>query len=138
MISLILISIASILNAAMDVVSHHYHDSFFSLLDNDNYFNPKKSWKNKYVNGDVSQGRKKFLGVTIHVSFTDFWHLCKSLMIVLICISIAVSNPIFLFPLQKTVWIIELMNIITHVFIYGVAWNVMFSLFYNKVLRLKK
>jgi hypothetical protein len=128
---LLLFALAAVCNAAMDVVTHHYEDSVFnSSEDSKYYYNPTYSWKNKYINGDVNQGRKKwfFNKFTIHPAFTDFWHLQKSSMIVLICIALAVA--LFGSPIIITWW-----YFIIVVVVLGTIWNSTFNLFYNKIFR---
>ena len=123
MISLILIIFAAFLNAIMDIIKHHWDQSIFIDLDNDQLylFFHKTNWQNKYIAGDVANGRKKFLGINIHPAFLDGWHLSKSLMIIALFVAITFYTPI-VYPL------IDL-------FIFGFTWNIVFSLFYNKILR---
>lgn len=45
---------------------------------NPEYWNPAESWRNKYVNGDPAQGRKRFAGVVIPVHLTDAKHALAS------------------------------------------------------------
>ena len=42
------------------------------------WWNPAASWKNKYVNGDPAQGRRKFAGVFIPAHLTDSKHMLAS------------------------------------------------------------
>lgn len=42
---------------------------------NPNWFNPDKSWKNKYKDGNPQAGPKSFLSTTALVMFTDQYHL---------------------------------------------------------------
>jgi hypothetical protein len=77
-----LITGAMLINGAADA----YHDltlnnyDYFKLVHpraNDNYFNPKYSWKQKYKNNDPTQGRKFFGSKTFLVGTTDFYHATK-------------------------------------------------------------
>ncbi len=132
MITIALIMLAAIFNAAMDVVTHHYQASVFSLLHKEeHYYNPEYSWMNKYINGDPMQGRTKwFWGMfNIHVAFTDFWHLMKSLMVVCL-ISAIPFCPTNELGLEN--WIYYSAVIIT----LGTIWNLTFNLFYHKIFRL--
>lgn len=45
---------------------------------NPEYWNPAESWRNKYVNGDPAQGRKRVAGVVIPVHLTDAKHALAS------------------------------------------------------------
>ena len=121
MISYILIILASICNAIMDVISFHYDDSIFNKL-NPKYWNPQISWKNKYIDWDNgNKERKKFLGVNIAPAFTDAWHFFKSLMIVLMVLAIVLYKPLF--------------GQIIDFFVIGLIWNLCFSFFYNVIFK---
>ena len=45
---------------------------------NDDYWNPKESWKNKWKNGDNTQGEKFFGSSTFLVSTTDAYHMLRT------------------------------------------------------------
>ncbi len=123
-LSLIFICVAASFNAAMDVVSFHYSTSKFAKLNNQ-YFDPSVSWKNKYIDGEPSKGRKKWFFGLINkpVAFTDFWHLMKSLMVIFICASIS---------LFKTD---GLVTSFVAFCVMGIFWNLTFNLFYNNILK---
>jgi hypothetical protein len=122
MLSIIFLVIASICNALMDTITHHYSTSIFSKF-NPKFWNGETSWRNKYIDGDPSKGRKKwFYGeLNVPVQVTDAWHLSKTIMIIAICSSIIVYDPGFW-------WWADLI-------IYGIAWNSTFSLFYNRIFK---
>src|SRR5262245_8397401 len=42
---------------------------------NDQWFNPKLSWRNKYEGGNPDNGPKYFLSTSLLVMFTDQYHL---------------------------------------------------------------
>lgn len=123
--SLILVALASICNACMDVTSFHWNESIFlNIKDRDirNFFCTPQSWRLKYVDGDPTKGRRKILGMfNLHPAFTDSWHLCKSIMIVLMCLAIVAYEPLIN-------WWVDLI-------ILGTTWNLTFSLFYNKIFK---
>jgi hypothetical protein len=76
----------------MDISDHK--PNLFVFKVNENWFYKRKSWKNKYINRDVAQGRKKLFGVLLYpVALTDAWHLFKSLMLLFI----AVGTVLFAF-----------------------------------------
>jgi hypothetical protein len=144
MISLIFIVLASICNAVMDILSHHYTRSIFSKLDRE-WWNPFYSWKNKYLYGDPDNGRltiyyltnipkwvKRLIGdFNYPVQLTDAWHLFKMLMIIFICLSIITFD-------KKEVLINSSYNIVTFpiiLLVYGLTWNLTFTLFYKHLLR---
>lgn len=87
-LTLLLIILAAFFNACMDALYSNFDGSIFKNL-NPNFWNPYKSWVNKWKNGDKSQGEKFFGSSTFLVMFTDGWHLLKSGM--LLCIAVAIS-----------------------------------------------
>ncbi len=129
MISIILFVLAAICNSIMDTLGDHQEISIFSSLQAkygwfwSNAYT--ESWKNKYANRDPSKGRVKWniFGLKINrpVQITDAWHFFKMLMIVL-----AVFSAVFYIPVFSKWW----MDII----LFGIVWNSIFALFYNKVL----
>ena len=131
MISAILIMLAAICNASMDVCSFHYYYSIFTKFD-DKFFNSNRSWYNKYIDGEPSKGRRKwFFGLlTLHPAFTDSFHMFKSLMVVFL-ISAIPFCPKNELGLED--WIYYLLVI----GIGGTIWNLTFNLFYNHILRKK-
>ena len=126
-LSIIFLILASICNAIMDITTHHFYQSIFIKIKNQKWWNTSDSWKNKYVNGNPKFGRVKwFFGINKPVQLTDSWHFFKMLMIIFICVSIITFNfvyPLYLFPILLLV--------------YGIIWNLTFSLFYNKILSIK-
>lgn len=93
---MIFIIIAGILNSIMDVIQFKWSSSIFNRIRNPSlikYMNPSISWKNKWKH-DLKTER--FIGSsTVFVFITDFWHLLKMLMIVMIALSIVNYNPIY-------------------------------------------
>lgn len=114
------IALAALCNAVMDVLQFHFHLSVFKYF-NAQYWNPEISWMNKYVNNNPLMGLKKIMGITIPAVLTDAWHLFKSLMIgfLLFAIALAAQSPAELY----------------HFVGYSITWNVVFLLFYKKILR---
>jgi hypothetical protein len=120
--------LASICNSIMDVTSHHFSLSIFKNL-NPMWWNGEISWKNKYVNGDPTKGRKKLWGnINYPVQLTDCWHFFKMLMIIFLTVSVVTfDSTIINHPYQYLLYIC----------LYGFFWNTTFSLFYNKIFKLK-
>lgn len=129
-VSLICWILAAICNAVMDTLAHHYPTSIFTKWDS-KFWNPAISWKNKYKEGVKAYGPAFFLSTGLLVAFTDGWHLFKSSMIVLIGISIVTFPYTFQICLFNNEWL----NGLVWLSIYGIAWNVPFSYFYNNVLK---
>lgn len=121
-VSLIFMIFAGIFNACMDVSKERWSTSIFRFIGNEKWMNPAISWKNKWKNdGSGKYTKEKFFGSsTFLVWLTDFWHLSKALMILSICLSIIVYNPIFN-------WYIDLV-------IMYLSFTITFELFFSKVL----
>jgi len=91
-----LIFVAAVSKAIMDKVRFHYSTSIFKDK-NELFWNPSKSWKNKWKNGDSTQGEKFWLSSTVLVFTTDAWHLFQMIFL----------TAIFLLPvcyIQVTPW----------------------------------
>ena len=117
-ISIILMIIAGIFNAIMDVLKTRYNTSIFASWPNQNWLKPSLSWVNKWKNGDRSQG-ERFLGSsTFLVWITDFWHLAKMIMQACISAAIILYSPIYKW------W--------TDIFIMYCSFTIPFELFYSR------
>jgi hypothetical protein len=113
------IALAAICNAVMDICKDKYSTSIFKH-GNPYFWDGTVSWKSKYVNYDVKQGRNN-----TPVWFTDAWHLFKSLMIVFLAIGLQLASQYFT----------PIYSYLEAVVIFGLVWNLTFNLFYNKLLR---
>ena len=129
MLSLLFFMLASIANAIMDTSVHHFSTSVFKNL-NKLFWDGEISWKNKYINGDVKLGRRKWkYGLNYPVQLTDAFHLFKMLMIVFLAMSVITFDKTFF---------VQDYNLISFgavLALYGFIWNTTFSLFYNKLLK---
>lgn len=76
-IIMFLITVAGISMAIMDKLQFHYLRSDFSLLMNQQFWNPQLSWLNKYKIVDNERVPRFFLSTSWLVGFTDGWHLFK-------------------------------------------------------------
>lgn len=126
-IYILLLIIAAISNAIMDIIQFKYYESIFSKLKNDKWWNPEISWKNKWKNGDVEQGPKFFGSTTFLVFITDAWHffqkiLWGSLFLIISLLSYNYFNLEWLYII--VIWIG------LHVIFGGV-----FELFWSKILK---
>lgn len=142
MLTLILVAIAAVCNAVMDICAHKFEKSIFCFRYEktefhtkwNEFFNTYWSWRNKYENKTPSLGRRKIkvLGVYVNypVQLTDSFHLFKSVMIVCWAFAVVFYHP-FVYYSTPTV------NLLTDVLILGTTWNITFSLFYKHIL-LKK
>lgn len=121
-LSFIFLALASICNAVIDTLAHHHSVSVFKKYKTGFWADATLvSWKNKYINNDTLQGRKKlFWKINLPVQFTDAWHLFKSLMII--------------FTVTSIIMYVPLINKIIDFCIIGIVWNLIFNLFYNVIL----
>lgn len=122
---LLFVVLASICNANMDVISHHFETSVYKNKKR-LFFNPQYSWMNKYEKVgdygiDSSKRKNLFWIINFPVQFTDYWHLLKSSMIIFLSLSAV-------FYTNKNIWYLD-------VALFGYFWNITFSIFYNKILR---
>jgi hypothetical protein len=119
-ITIVLIFLAGICNAMMDVLEFRYDTSIFSFWNNQLWVNPTYSWVNKWKwDGDRKIG-ERFLGSsTVFVFLTDLWHLSKFLMLVLL-----MGGAVFYHPIIN--WWLDLL------LIYSI-FTVTFELFFSKI-----
>ena len=132
MISLLLFSLAAILNSFMDKWNQKYIQlpKLTQNIINPNWFsfNPLAKW----MCGKRSYGRAYnilFLKLEIKTKWltdncNDGWHLFKSLKVILYALSAITFNSNIL--LDKHWW-----NYFIVISLYGLAWNLPFNLFYN-------
>ena len=121
MISLILLLIAGIFNAIMDVLDFKYSKSIFRNCKNQQWIDPSISHQNKwkYENG-MWVGEKFFGSSTFLVWLTDFWHFAKFLMLLFISGAIVFYTPIINWWLD--------------IIIAYCTFTVTFELFFSKML----
>lgn len=140
LISLFLWCLAAVCSAGMDVLQFHYYGSVFykrALKENSSnvniFWNPELSWLNKYNFRSVEKGFVKwsFLGFKFNkpVCLTDGWHLFKTLGIFCLCGAVVCS-----WYSHYRMGLFEC--ILTYIF-FGIMWNVVFNLFYNKIFVVK-
>jgi hypothetical protein len=134
MITLILISVAGICNAVMDVLWSRYDVSVFRNL-NPMFWNPQVSWKNKwaqpypqpaphewYYFGFYPEYKERFpYSSTIFVFLTDAWHLFKFLMLIFIMLGV-----VFYTPISGNPWL--------DAFVLYCIFTVTFTIWYSYVL----
>ena len=122
MTSLILVLIAGMFNAIMDLCGRYDETVFSKFPKTRKFIDSSISWKNKYKNGDKNQGSRFLFSTKFLVFLTDMWHLSKTSMLLLLSLSIVEYNPIF-------VWYLDFP-------IYWIAFGTSFTIFYDYVLRL--
>ena len=118
-ISLVLVGFAAASEAIMDKLNFHFDKSIFSTKQNQLFWNPNESWKNKWK-ADLKT--EKFPGSsTLFVFTTDAWHLFKFFK----------NTALFIgLPLLYLGGI----NIILSIFIARFIYGVIFTLFFDKFL----
>lgn len=72
--------ISGMLDGTVESITWHYDDGFKLRCPNVNeqFWNPAKSWKNKYKNHDPAQGPKFFGSTNMFVFTTDAYHLLRA------------------------------------------------------------
>ncbi len=72
--------VSGMVDGTIEAINYHYDDGFKITCPgaNDGFWDPAKSWKNKYRNNDPRQG-EKFPGSTTFFAFTtDAYHLLRT------------------------------------------------------------
>jgi hypothetical protein len=88
LISLIVMLLCSaITKSIMDTISFTFASSKLKNLGK--WWNPAISWKNKWKNGDPTQGERFFGSSTFFVSLTNAWHFFQHFFLL----------PLFLIPI---------------------------------------
>ena len=122
-ISLILMILAGIFNAAMDVLRYRWSTCVFKDWKGQNWIDPKIAWHNKWNIDQKLLGREsKLLDKIFSTSLvwvTDMWHFVKMLM--LLCVSAAI---VFYTPLFKWYFDIPILYF---------AFTGTFELFFSKI-----
>ena len=121
-ISIILMIIAGMFNATMDVLKTRYNKSIFNNLKWkwEKWVNPAVSHPNKWKNGNIEEGPRFFGSSTFLVWVTDLWHLSKMLMLLAIVFAMTFYQPI-------VAWYADW-------FILYCSFTIPFEIFYSKVL----
>jgi len=118
--------LAAICNAVMDTIAFKYKRSIFKNL-NSQYWNPAKSWRNKYKNKMVFNGHA-FIGSTTVLSFlTDAWHLFQFLSNSFLALSVVI---IYHETVNQNLWYSLGLFIILKM-----IWGIIFESFYSKLFR---
>jgi hypothetical protein len=120
LLGIVLVILASISEAIMDTLMFHYDRSIFIEKQNQQFWNPKESWKNKYKEDLVTP---KFLGsTTLFVFLTDAWHKYKFNRNTLLFISLPLIGYLS----------ISILHLILSVIIARVAFGIFFTYYHYK------
>ncbi len=78
---LLLVFIAGMSKGVSDTLQFHYPKSVFATFANqEQYWNPAISWKNKYKDYDKGDTREAFIfSRSLLVWYTDAWHLAQTI-----------------------------------------------------------
>ena len=91
---LVLVLLAGIADGTKETLQFHYNASIFAMRTNQQYWNPKISWLNKYKDITIDKTPKFFGASTFLVWTTDAYHLFKS--IYYLCFRLAVLLAIMI------------------------------------------
>lgn len=118
-ISLILVGVSAMAEAIMDKLNFHFEKSIFVNKENQLFWNPIESWKNKWKEDLKTE---KFIGSsTIFVFTTDAWHLFKFIKNTCLFIGLPL---LFMGDI----------NIIMSMVIARVIYGLVFTVFFDKIL----
>ena len=130
MISLVLVMLAGMCNAIMDIIQFKYNQSIFSqYLFLDEWANPLSSWRNKWKDGIHLKGERFPFSSTVFVWVTDLWHFAQSFMITFFVLAAIFYSPIISFDN----YIIE---VVVSLAILKVGFSITFELFWSKILKI--
>ena len=92
---LALLFLAHLCKGIGDDLQFHYADTVFADYDNPRFWNPDRSWENKYAAGPdgelIRPLQERFPGSsTVFVAFTDAWHLLQAIQYALIRLAVMV------------------------------------------------
>jgi hypothetical protein len=117
--SILLIIIAGIFNACMDVLRYRYKVSIFRFWKYQNWINPTLSVNNKWKSttwlGDKIMS-------TVLVWITDMWHFVKMLMLTFIFLAMVLYKPMWNW------W----GDVIIFYFSFTITFEIFFSTFFIK------
>ena len=106
MITYILVAIAAIINALMDVLENeNFYESTITKNWNPNFWYKRESWKHS----------TRILGYRV-----DGWHICKTLWICLLMAAIVLYKPVL--PYWDFI-------------VLGIIHNIIFSITYHKIFK---
>jgi hypothetical protein len=110
-------------NSIMDVLQFRYEKSIFKNNVNQQFFNPKISWRNKWKDGDPEKGEAYPGSSTVFVLFTDAWHLAQFLMFT--CFEVAVI--FLLYKLYRFNWYILTLIFLGMKVLFGMTFELFFK-----------
>jgi hypothetical protein len=112
---------AGLSESVMDTLQFHYSNSIFYNFKNKLFWNPEISWKNKYKDGDPTEGPKFLFSTNLLVGLTDAWHLFKLLRTFFIF-----AGVFFIFINCQTTLMCLIYVIVSRI-IFGVSFSLSFD-----------
>lgn len=119
--------VAGAMEGTAETLKWHYH-KFERVHPNANadYFDPSRSWVNKYQNGDPLQGPKHFGSTTFLVWTTDGYHLARTMRSTLI-LSAILTAP----DLKGQRWWVYLAKAAMYTAAYTAGFHLTYTLIYK-------
>lgn len=91
---------------------------------NDRWYDPSISWRNKYKNGDPSQGAKYFGSTTFFVGLTDAYHATRT-----VSNSFNAAAVVFSVSDNKKKWWVYLLEIGAYWIINRIGFSIVYNIF---------
>jgi len=110
----IMLIVAGISKAVQDKILYHFYESRFKTMGT--FWNPEKSWENKWKDGDPEKGERFPGSSTIFVSLTDAWHLFGMIKNFTLVSAIAVASNNYFFLLGYLVLVGSFHLFFTYIF----------------------
>lgn len=127
-IASLLLTVAAIAKAAVDVLTHQEGNNFFEQFGS--WWDARTSWKNKYKDYDKGDLSPRFRGsTTVLVALTDFWHFADFIYLS----AYLAAGLVFGIALHDFAW----WRIMLFALAIKGAFSVVFEFWYRK-FRLKK
>ena len=102
----------------------HYSEVNRKYNLNDNFWNPALSWKNKYRNGDPSQGEAFTGSTTVFVWTTDGYHLMRGMRNITAMTAISIQIG------ERQKWWKYLIELATFYISYTIGFNLSYELIF--------
>jgi hypothetical protein len=115
---------AGLWSGQMDALQFHYCSvkKEFPSID-DRWFDPSKSWTNKYYHHDPNQGEAFPLSTTVFVGFTDEWHWAQLQRDALLACAITFHLGV------KQKWFYYILDIAVYSVTYLIGKNISYELY---------
>lgn len=119
------LSFNGILNAVMDVLKERYKTSIFINWKYQHWVDPKLSWKNKWdIDKKIFKKEIKIIDKIMSTSLvwiTDMWYFSKTMMLLVISLSIVLYQPIF------NIFLLDAL-------LFYLLFTITFEIFFSKIL----